>query len=85
MQVWGDIGAVATAASGATTKQLGGYGEYALALETQLGLMPPNVDYEEMGSLPKVALTSYKALVWYAGVNTTLWTKQPVVLVLGSD
>ena len=40
----------------------------------------------EAGSLPKVALTSYKALVWYAGAPS--WSRRPhdpVVLVLGGS
>ena len=55
---------------------------YALALESQLGLMPPELGWMEAGSLPKVALTSYKALVWYCGAP---WTNRPTVLVLGGS
>ena len=57
-----------------------------LALETQLGVVPTAMALEVAGSLPKVALTSYKALVWYAGAkNDSLWQKQPTVLVLGGS
>ena len=40
--VWADIGAYATPRSGGSAKELGAYGEYAVALETQLGLKPTN-------------------------------------------
>ena len=62
------------------TKELGGYGEYAAALETQLGVVPSALTDIVAGSLPKVALTSYKALVWYAGAkNDSLWKRSPKV------
>ena len=35
-----------------------------VALETQLGIKPKALGWAEAGSLPKVALTSYKALAW---------------------
>ena len=63
MHVWADIGAVVYLRDGKKTKELGAYAEYALALESQLGIMPSNFDWIEAGSLPKVALTSFKALV----------------------
>jgi NADPH:quinone reductase-like Zn-dependent oxidoreductase len=68
------------------TKVLGGYAEYAVAVESQLSLKPKNLGMIEAGALPKVALTSYKALQWYA--NAGNWTKAaagPVVLVLGGS
>lgn len=66
-EVWGDIGANAYFPNGTKTKELGAYAEYAVALASQLGKKPKNIDFREAGVLPKVALTSYKALVWYAG------------------
>lgn len=85
-EVWGDIGANAITVKGQKTKELGGYAQYALALESQLGFKPKDMDVLEVGSLPKVALTSYKALVWYAGAkNTTLWKLSPTVVILGGS
>lgn len=82
-KVWADIGAVAKLSStGASTKELGAYAQYALGIETQLGLMPANLSWVEAGSLPKVALTSYKALVWYSGAP---WSHKPTVLILGGS
>ncbi|KAK3261439.1 hypothetical protein CYMTET_29655 [Cymbomonas tetramitiformis] len=89
--VWGDIGAnvkVAVAGGGNTsTKELGAFGEFSLALETQLSVAPKNLNVLEIASLPKVALTSYKALTWYAdALNATgIWAKRPTVLVLGGS
>mmetsp|Transcript_2833 Transcript_2833/g.8483 ORF Transcript_2833/g.8483 Transcript_2833/m.8483 type:complete len:375 (+) Transcript_2833:66-1190(+) len=86
-RVWGDIGAnTKTRIGGTKTKELGGYGQYAVALETQLGVVPASMTGAVAGSLPKVALTSYKALVWYAGAkNDSLWKRSPKVLVLGGS
>lgn len=84
--VWADIGANTHTETGARTKELGGYGEFAVALETQLGIKPKNIGFHEAGSLPKVALTSYKALVWYTGAkNASRWQHSPTVLVLGGS
>ncbi len=93
--VWADIGAYATPRvaappnkqqlqleSGASSKELGAYGQYAVALETQLGLKPINIGFMEAGVLPKVALTTIKAYTRYAEAP---WTKQPKVLVLGGS
>eukprot|EP00041_Stephanoeca_diplocostata_P007726 m.111474 g.111474 ORF g.111474 m.111474 type:complete len:199 (-) comp17007_c0_seq16:1509-2105(-) len=83
-RVWGDIGANTKTLQGEKTKELGGYGEYAVALESQLATIPPGVSVQTAGALPKVALTSYKALVWYAGAkNDSLWQRSPTVLILG--
>jgi hypothetical protein len=83
--VWGDIGANAYLLhSGAKTKELGAYGEYVVALESQLGLKPANMSFVEAGSLPKVALTSYKALVWYGGAPYSA-ADNVTVLVLGGS
>lgn len=88
-EVWGDIGANAsfsTAAAGGavTTKQLGAWAEVCVALETQLSLKPSNITQLEAGVLPKVALTSWKALAWYADARA--WSSRtvgaPTVLIL---
>lgn len=82
--VWGDIGANTRTRRGAKTKELGGYGEIAIALDTQLSRMPRNLGFAEAASLPKVALTSWKALTWYAGaLNATFRGRR--VLVLGGS
>ena len=84
-RVYGDIGAN-TLSGGVKTKELGAYAEYSLALESQLGKMPTVWSWAEAGSLPKVALTSYKALVWYANATVDpLWKRSPTVLVLGGS
>ena len=94
--VWADIGAYATPRvaavgsneqqlqleTGASSKELGAYGQYALALETQLSLKPVNIDFREAGVLPKVALTTIKAYTRYTDAP---WTTQPKVLVLGGS
>eukprot|EP00928_Gymnodinium_smaydae_P039486 TRINITY_DN26970_c0_g1_i2.p1 TRINITY_DN26970_c0_g1~~TRINITY_DN26970_c0_g1_i2.p1 ORF type:complete len:326 (+),score=33.14 TRINITY_DN26970_c0_g1_i2:46-978(+) len=80
--VWGDIGAVVWTDRG-KGKENGAFGEFVVALESQLVTMPRNLDYLEAGALPKVALTSYKALAWYGGAP---YTKRDVtVLVLGGS
>ena len=62
-------------------KENGAFAPYALALESQLGLMPHNIDFEEAASLAKVSLTGYKALVWYGGAPYA--SSNGTVLVLG--
>jgi|EP00908_Phaeocystis_cordata_P000396 NADPH:quinone reductase-like Zn-dependent oxidoreductase len=91
-RVFGDIGANAHAKVPLhpKTKELGGYAEWAVALESQLGVVPASIGLAEAAALPKVALTSYKALVWYTGARNksdTPWTRPggPVVLVLGGS
>lgn len=85
-QVYGDIGANTKTSSGEKTKELGGYGQYTVALESQLSIVPDSMDLQVAGALPKVALTSYKALVWYAGAkNDSLWKRSPTVMILGGS
>ena len=89
-KVFGDIGANAHLKNllKTKTKELGAYAQYAVALESQLAKLPAGFDLAEAGSLPKVALTSYKALGQYAdGANSTssLWRDGPTVLVLGGS
>ena len=45
--------------------------------------MPSNIGMKEAGVLPKVALTSYKALVWHCDAPWTEKEIGPTVLVLG--
>ena len=45
--------------------------------------MPKNISMKEAGALPKVALTSYKALVWHCDAPWTGRDEAPTVLVLG--
>ena len=56
--VWGDIGSNAKLGSNAnvTTKELGAYAEYAVALDTQLALAPTDsLPALELCGLPKVS------------------------------
>lgn len=56
-----------------------------MALESQLGIMPDDMPFEQAGVLPKVALTSYKALVWFAGAPWSDSNSNTTVLVLGGS
>ena len=50
------------------------------------GGAPLTVSLRRARDCPTVALTSYKALAWYAGaLNDTLWQRKPRVLVLGGS
>eukprot|EP00421_Protoceratium_reticulatum_P003450 CAMPEP_0168375694 /NCGR_PEP_ID=MMETSP0228-20121227/9941_1 /TAXON_ID=133427 /ORGANISM="Protoceratium reticulatum, Strain CCCM 535 (=CCMP 1889)" /LENGTH=360 /DNA_ID=CAMNT_0008388665 /DNA_START=1 /DNA_END=1079 /DNA_ORIENTATION=+ len=80
--VWADIGAV-TRMGQAKGKENGAYGQVAAALESQLGPLPRNLGMLEAASLPKVALTSYKALVWYGGAPFA--EANGTVLILGGS
>lgn len=78
--VWADLGK-GNLFTGAG--QLGAWAEYALADESQVGLKPNALSFEEAGSLPLVALTDLQALK-QAGAP---WTDRPnatVVIVSGS-
>jgi len=81
-KVWGDIGAV-THMGAKKGKENGGYAQVAVALESQLGIVPQNLALEEVGALPKVSLTSYKALVWYGGAPYS--SSNGTVLILGGS
>lgn len=85
-RVWADLGAVVyyTGEDGSnlTGQEHGAYAQIAVALESQIGPMPHNVGFEEAASLPKVALTSYKGLVWYGGAP---YTTRPTTLILGGS
>jgi len=85
-RVWGDIGANTHAAgSGRRTKELGGYGEVAVALEAQLAKIPASIGFAAAGVLPKVALTTLKAYTWYAGYPHAARWRNASVLVLGGS
>ena len=47
--------------------------------------MPDDMTFEQAGVLPKVALTSYKALVWFAGAPWSNLNENITVLVLGGS
>ena len=84
-RVWGDIGANTLAAKdGSKTKELGAYGQYAIALDTQLSRLPHNINFVEGAALPKVALTSYKAFTWYAGALNQSFHGRTVLVLGGS-
>eukprot|EP00947_MAST-08B_sp_MAST-8B-sp1_P004462 g4462.t1 len=87
--VWGDIGANTLAKpTNEKTKELGGYAEYALAVESQIAVAPVNaIGWSQAAVLPKVALTSIKALAWYGGAREWRSEKRapPVVLILGGS
>jgi NADPH:quinone reductase-like Zn-dependent oxidoreductase len=81
-KVWADIGAV-TEFGGSKGKENGAYAPLAVALESQLGHMPKNLDFEEAAALPKVALTGYKAMTWYGGAPYT--SSNGTFLLLGGS
>lgn len=81
-KVWADIGAVAHYGQN-KGKENGAFAPIAVALESQLGAMPKNLEFEEAAALPKVSLTGYKALVWYGGAPYT--KANGTVLVLGGS
>eukprot|EP00945_MAST-04E_sp_MAST-4E-sp1_P008507 g8507.t1 len=56
--VWADLGKTWLLRGG----QLGAYAQFAIADESQVGLMPKNLNFTEAASLPLVALTSAQAL-----------------------
>jgi len=84
-QVWGDIGPNTHTAAGAKTKELGAYAQFAVAFESQLSVIPNGMGLDEAASLPKVALTSYKALVWYAKIAARPMGKRKILILGGSS
>eukprot|EP00927_Polykrikos_kofoidii_P016336 TRINITY_DN1736_c0_g1_i3.p1 TRINITY_DN1736_c0_g1~~TRINITY_DN1736_c0_g1_i3.p1 ORF type:complete len:356 (+),score=66.15 TRINITY_DN1736_c0_g1_i3:104-1171(+) len=58
--VWADLGKGLGSAAGV---QIGAWAEYAVADESQVGLKPTTMSFEDAGSLPLVALTTYEAYV----------------------
>ena len=79
----GDIGAN-TFSNNTKTKELGAYAEYAVVLDTQVALIPSNVNFLEAASLPKVSLTSIKALAWYGGARNRTFINSTVLILGGS-
>jgi len=75
--VWADLGAVTS-----DGKENGAYAPVAVALESQLGIMPKNLDFEEAASLAKVSLTGYKALTRFGGAP---FSNDETVLILGGS
>ncbi|CAJ1332086.1 unnamed protein product, partial [Effrenium voratum] len=51
-RVWADIGAIVNGSFG-SGKENGAYAQVAVALESQLGLLPPNLEVLEAAALPK--------------------------------
>ena len=86
-RVWGDIGANTHSTAGKKTKELGGYAERAVALEAQLGVVPKELSLRDAAVMPKVSLTSLKALKWYTGApDEPRWRRSDArVLVLGGS
>jgi len=80
-RVWADIGAVVQTSSG-KGKENGAFAPFAVALESQLGRMPKKLSVWEAAALPKVSLTSYKALKWYGGAP---YGRDVTVLILGGS
>lgn len=73
--VWADLGK-----GGFSNLQLGAWAEYALADESQVGLKPTSLSYEDAASLPLVALTDLQVLKM-AGAP---WSGATVVVTSGS-
>jgi len=76
-KVWADVGAVTS-----DGKENGAFAPIAVALESQLGIMPRNLDFAEAASLAKVSLTGYKALTRYGGAP---FSNNETVLILGGS
>ena len=66
-RVYGDIGANTKTSRGEKTKELGAYAEFVVALDTQLAIVPTALGVLEAAALPKVGLTSLKAIALYGG------------------
>ena len=83
-RVFGDIGANTRTKTKQKTKELGAYAEYVVALDTQVAIVPTNLSLLEAASLPKVALTSMKALAWYGGARNASFVGAKVLILGGS-
>jgi len=83
-EVWSDVGAYINSSETRTgnTKELGAWAQYALAYECQVTKKPANLNFTEAGVLPLVALTGYKAFVWFTQAP---WHTSPNVLILGGS
>lgn len=78
-EVWADLGK----SSLFNPIQLGAWAEYAVADESQVGLKPSTLNFQDAGSLPLVALTDYQALK-KAGAPWTGRRNLTVVITSGS-
>jgi len=76
-RVWADVGAITS-----DGKENGAFAPVAVALESQLGIMPKNIEFAEAASLAKVSLTGYKALTRYGGAP---FSNDESVLILGGS
>ena len=84
-RIYGDIGAnTFTLKNNQKTKELGAYAEYATVLDTQVAVIPEALNFLEAASLPKVALTSIKALTWYGGARNVSFQNATVLILGGS-
>ena len=83
--VWGDIGANTHDTTGAKTKELGAYAQFASAIDTQLARVPPRIGLKVASSLAKVALTSAKALKWYAAYDARPASTASLLVLGGSS
>ena len=85
-RVYGDIGANTNTHTSPSekTKELGAYAEYTLALDTQLAVIPSLLSFQEAASLPKVALTSLKAIAIYGGGRNSSFRGSNVLILGGS-
>ena len=71
-EVWTDLGEF-----GLDIVEMGGFAEYAVADEKQVGLKPTNLEHSHAGVVPLVALTNYQALKaahapWDPAANKTV-------------
>jgi len=80
--VWTDLGAVVNDSMLGQTEELGAYAQFAVALDSQVSMMPTNLNWTEAAVLPLVALTSWKALEWYGGAP---FISPTTVLILGGS
>ena len=74
-QVWADLGKYWVLRRG----ELGAWGEYAAADESQVGLMPSQLTFAEAGSLPLVSLTGYQAYKQMGSPWTGVYSNLTVV------
>jgi len=79
-EVWADLGLGLGTPGGA---ELGAWADYAIAEESQVGLKPTSMSFEEAASLPLVALTDYQAFK-KAGAPWTNRANFTVVITSGS-
>jgi NADPH:quinone reductase-like Zn-dependent oxidoreductase len=83
-RVYGDIGANTKTSQGEKTKELGAYAEFVVALDTQLAIVPTALGVLEAAALPKVGLTSLKAIALYGGGRNASFNGSTVLVLGGS-